>query len=286
MDLRKLALVAAVAVFGCKDKSGDGATGAVSQAKVTFSAPPGSVSAGAPKGAQTVCRAISASGQIHRPDDAGVIANDVVGDTWVELGAGAKLAVKNGTTSREMLFDGPGAVRTCIGGEEEMWVNGGVFASVTGAGESPGAEVWVVTPHGVVRYGSGARVTLNVSVPRVDVKCEGGSAWMWPTEGNAWTEVVAGKTATLSTRKAPSQIVGDCEQASKAAHDLGVAIVTKDASLAEAAPQHVVLRQKAHAICSIAELVSARSLDPIERERLLPRAHTANARWRDASGNP
>ena len=286
MDLRKLALILVV-VSGCKDKSGDGATGAVSYAKVSMSAPPGgSVSVAAPKGLQTVCRVISATGHLNREDDAGVVANDVMGDSWVELAPGSKLAVKNGTTSRETLFDGPGAVRACVGGEEEMWINGGVFMSVVGAGESPGAEVWLVTPHGVVRYGSGARVTLNVTVPRVDAKVEGGSAWMWPIEGSAWTEIAAGKTATLTTRKAPSQIVGDCEQAAKAAHDLGVAIVTKDASLAEAAPQHVVLRQKAHAICAVAELVAARSLDPTERGRLMPRAHTANARWRDASGNP
>lgn len=285
MDLRKLAL-ALVVVAACKDKSGDGATGAVSYANVTFSAPPGSVSVTSAKGPQTVCRAISATGQIHREDDAGVAANDVLGEGWLELGPGSKLAVKNGTTSREMLLDGPGAVRACIGGEEEMWINGGVFTSVIGAGESPGAEVWVVTPHGVVRYGSGARVTLNVTVPRVDTKVEGGSAWMWPIDASAWTEIPAGKAASMSTRKAPSQIVGDCEQAAKAAHDLGVAIVTKDASLGEAAPQHVGLRQKAHAICAVAELVSARSLDPVERGRLSPRAHTANAQWRDASGKP
>lgn len=286
MDLRKLALALVVVLAACKDKSNDGATGAVSYANVTFSAPPGSVSVSAPKGPQTVCRAISATGQIHRESDASVAANDVMGETWSFLGPGAKLAVKNGTTSRETLFDGPGAVRACVNGEEEMWIDGGVFTSVIGAGETPGAEVWIVTPHGVVRYGSGARVTLNVTVPRVDAKVEGGSAWMWPVEGNAWTEIPAGKATTFSTRKAPSQIVGDCEQASKAAHDLGVAIVTKDAALAEAAPQHVVLRQKAHAICAVAELVSARSLDPVERGRLLPRAHTANAQWRDASGKP
>ena len=40
------------------------------------------------------------------------------------------------------------------------------------------------------------------------------------------------------------------------------------------------------AVCSLAELVSARSLDVVERGRLLPRAHTANAQWRDASGKP
>ncbi|HEX4514501.1 MAG TPA: hypothetical protein VGH87_10725 [Polyangiaceae bacterium] len=288
MDLRKLVLFlgAVVVVAACKDKSGDGATGAVSYAKVTTSAPPGSVSTIVPKGPRTVCRAISATGHLTHEDDAGLAANDLVGESWVELAPGSKLAVKNGTTTREMLFDGPGAIRACVNGEEEMWVNGGVFTSVIGAGETPGAEVWVVTPHGVVRYGSGARVTMNVMVMRVDVKVEGGSAWMWPIDTNAWTEIGAGKTATLSTRKAPSQIVADCEQAAKAAHDLGVAIVTNDASLAEAAPQHVVLRQKAHAICAIAELVSNRSLDPVERGRLTPRAHTANSRWRDASGNP
>ena len=287
MDLRNLVafLGAAMLVVACKDKGNDGSTGAVSYANVTFSAPPASVSVSAPKGPQTVCRAISVSGQVKR-EDVPLPANEVLGDAWVELGPGAKLAVKNGRTSRETLIDGPGAVRACVGGEEELWVNGAVFTSVIGAGETPGSEVWVVTPHGVVRYGSGARVTLNIGVPRVDAKVEGGSAWMWQVEGNAWVEIAAGKTATLTTRKAPSQIVGDCEQAAKAAHDLGAAIVAGDASLGEAAPQHVALRQKAHAICAIAELVSARSLDTVERGRLLPRAHTANARWRDASGKP
>ena len=285
MDLRKLA-VALIVLAACKDKSGDGATGAVSYANVTFSAPPGSASFSVPKVPPTVCRAISATGQLRRDDDAGVASGDVLGEAWTLLGSGAKLAVKNGTTSRETLFEGPGAVRACVNGEEEMWIDGGGFTSVVGAGESPGAEVWIVTPHGVVRYGSGARVTLNVTVSRVDAKVEGGSAWMWPADASTWTEIPAGKATTFSTRKAPSQIVADCEQASKAAHDLGVAIVTKDASLAEAAPQHVVLRQKAHAICALAELVSARSLDPLERGRLLPRAHTANTRWRDASGKP
>ena len=289
--IRKLAfVVASLAVVACQDKSGgSGPTGSVSYAQVHVTAPPGSVSASVPKGVQTVCRVINASGTLSRDDpshDAGVVANDVMGDAWAELGVGAKLAVKNGTTSRETLFEGPGAVRACVNGEEEMWMYTGGFKSVIGAGESPGAEVWIVTPHGVVRYGSGARVTLNVSVARVDIKVEGGTAATWSVEGNAWTEVGAGKTGTLTTRKAPSQIILDCEAAAIAAHDLGVAIVSRDASLAEAAPQHVALRQKAHAICAVAELVAARSLDPLERGRLLPRAHAANGRWRDATPNP
>jgi hypothetical protein len=287
-----------VLCVACQDKSGGtGPSGSVSYANVKVTAPPnGSVTATTTHPSTTVCRIISASGPLKR-DDAGVAAGEVMGDSWVELNAGAKLAVKNGTTTRETLFDGPGAVRACVNGDEEMWMGGGVFTSVIGAGETPGAEVWVVTPHAVVRYGSGAHITLNVSVPRVDVKLQSGAAWAYAIEAftahdagaakvvDGWTEIPVNANASFASRKAPSQVLGECEQAAKAAHDLGVAIVNKDASLGEAAPQHVVLRQKAHAVCAIAELLASRSLDPLERERLLPRARTANMKWRDASGN-
>jgi hypothetical protein len=220
----------------------------------------------------TVCRVISATGPIHQADaaDGGVVASgEVAGDSFFTIGAGGRLAIKNGKTTRETIFEGGGDVRVCVNGDEEMWMTTGLFSSVVGAGESPGAEVWIVMPQGVVRYGSGARLHVNVGV-KAEVQLQNGGAFVYPVDAIAtsrdaeaphgtdgWYPAPVG-TLTLTSKKAPSQILGDCEQAAKAAHDLAVQIETRDASLAEAAPRHVVLRQRAHALCSVAELVAAR----------------------------
>ncbi len=193
-------------------------------------------------------------------------------------------------------------MRACVSGEEEMWMTTGTFTSVIGAGESPGSEVWVVTPQAVVRYGSGVHVKMTASNMKLDVDLKSGNAWAYPLDSFAihdagapkqvdgWVEVPGDATLTFTSRKSPSQVVGDCEQTAKAARDLAVQIGQptneRDASLADLAPKHVVLRQKAHAICAMAELVAARSLDLVERQRLLPRARAASSKWRDNSAKP
>jgi hypothetical protein len=278
---------------GCPDsQSSDGGTGpAVSYARINLSGAPAASVSVPSQPRTTICRAISASGTIRRDSDAGLVANDVMGDDFVNLAMGAHLAVKNGTTTREALFDGPADIRTCVGGNEEMWMSFGTFKSVLGAGETPGAEVWLVMPEGVVRYGSGAQLTVTATPSRADIKLMSGNAFAFEADAGSmhdagtdgWYAIPLGVPVTLMAKQSGGQIVGICEQAAKAARDLAISIGTQDASLAEAAPKHVMLRQKAHAICAVAELVASRSLDLVERERLLPRARTANAKWRDSS---
>jgi hypothetical protein len=293
-------VIACACALACHDGNGNGdAAPAVSIAKVTFSAPPGSNTVTPEHHPATVCRAIGASGPIRHDNDAGaILPNDVVGDDFAELGAGGKLSVKNGTTSREMIFEGPGEVRVCVGGDEEMWMTSGVYSSVIGAGESPGSEVWIVTPHAVVRYGSGVHMKMNVTNTKLDVDLKAGDAWAFPIDGflthdagaprevDGWVEIPGNAPLTFISKRAPSQLVGDCERAATAARDLAIEIGSHDASLSDLAPKHVVARQKAHAVCSAAELVAARSLDLVERERLLPRARAASAKWRDNSAKP
>ncbi len=294
--------MACASLFACHDNTaGDGgAAPNVSMAKVTLT-PAGSGSVTVPAGhhVDTVCRAIGASGPIRRDNDGGaLLSGEVMGEGFALLGAGGKLSVKNGTTSREMILEGPGDVRVCVDGEEEAWMSSGIFSSVIGAGESPGSEVWVVTPHAVVRYGSGVHMKLTGSIGKLDVDLKAGEAWAYPLgaftiaeagapkQVDGWVDIPGNGVVTFKSTRAPSQLVADCDAAAKAAHDLAVRIDTHDASLADAAPEHVVLRRKAHALCSAAELVSSRSMDPVERERLLPRARAANAKWRDNSANP
>jgi len=288
----------AFCAVACKDNGKNDAAPAVSIAHVTLTAPPGgSVNVTPRPVGPEICRVIEAKGGLRRAD-AGVAPNDLIGDAWVELPEGAHLAVKNGTTTRETIFDGPGAVRSCVAGEEEAWMPSGVFTSVFGAGDSPGSEVWIVTPHVVVRYGSGAKLKIITSTSKANVKLTGGGAWafpigsMEPIEGgtphqqDGWIEVPGNGSLEFVSKRAPSQVLGECEEAAKKAHELAVEIGSHDASLSDAAPKHVVARRRAHALCAVAELLADRSLDPVERERLLPRARTASARWRDSSANP
>jgi hypothetical protein len=295
--MRLRSALAFLLAASCRDGSAadGGGAPAVSYATVKLNAS-GSSSVTPPTHDQTtICRAIGVTGTIKRESGVPLAMSDVMGDGFVTLAVGARLAIKNGTTTRETIFEGPGDVRACISGEEEMWMTAGTFKSVVGAGETPGSEVWIVTPHGVLRYGSGAQLGIDVSASRAEIRLGSGGAHVYPVDASTvsqgtgvdgWYPVPAGVSITLTSKQSTAQTIGVCEQASKAAHDLAIAIGTHDASLAEAAPRHVVLRQKAHAICSVAELVAARTLDPVERARLQPRAHLASAKWRDSSTNP
>ncbi len=101
------------------------------------------------------CRAIAVDGEVRSEGDAGLAIASEVGlgaDGWLTLGPGARLVAKDPRTTRETTFRGPARVRACVGGIEESWIASGMSESNVGAGEAPGAEEWVVTPLGVVRF--------------------------------------------------------------------------------------------------------------------------------------
>ena len=317
--MRRAALAAAL-LLAChgrsESKGGElvSTTAATSGATATAPSPHPADSAGPRK--TPLCRAIAVTGPVRRAGtfsvpDAGVVsAGDLAGTDFIDLGPGSRLSIKNGETSREAVFEGTGSVKVCVGGQEEMWLPVGSFNSVAGAGESPGAEQWIVTPHGVIRYAS-ARLHATVGVANADVTLASGSASVFPidnayrkpaadagasdagrggvlikpTGGDGWIALPAGQTVAMTARRSTSQIVTECEEVAKAARDLAAGIASRDAALGEAAPMHVQLRQKARAVCAVGELVASRSLDPVERERLLSRVNAATAMWRD-DGSP
>ncbi|HEY1954105.1 MAG TPA: hypothetical protein VGH28_00785 [Polyangiaceae bacterium] len=299
MRAADVAFCAVVAcAFACHDSNKSDAAPAVSIANVTFSAAPGgSVHVTPEPHGPTVCRVIELRGGVDQKPVAPK-NGEPIGEGFATLASGAHLAIKNGTTTRETIFDGPGSVRSCVSGEEEFWMPTGAFTSVFGAGDTPGSEVWIVTPHVVVRYGSGAQIKVLSSTSKANVKLTSGGAWAFPIgsmtpleagtphEQDGWVEVPGNGSLEFVSKRAPSQVVGECELAAKKAHDLAIAIGTRDASLSDAAPKHVVARRRAHALCSVAELVADTSLDPVERERLLPLARAGSTRWRDSSANP
>ncbi|HEY4013403.1 MAG TPA: hypothetical protein VGM06_08700 [Polyangiaceae bacterium] len=107
-------------------------------------------------------------GDIRSEDDAGTpvgLASGIAPDPWIDLLPGARLVAKDPRTTRETTFRGPARVRVCIDSMEESWLDTGLFESSVGAGESPGAEEWVVTPLGVVRFAA-AKLGVQVSPHR------------------------------------------------------------------------------------------------------------------------
>ncbi len=100
-------------------------------------------------------------------------------DAWLTLGASTHLTSKHGTTTRELVLHGPGKVRPCIAGEEQFWLlSGTIGAMTTGAGESPGAEVWIATAHAMLRYASAA-ASITASDASTELREKGGIVFAW-----------------------------------------------------------------------------------------------------------
>ena len=138
----------------------------------------------APRAARPNCRAIAVTGEVLAvgDDEAGagtpLATEQVVPEVWLALAPEARLVAKDPRTSRETTFVGPARARACVGHKEESWLVDGTFESTTGSGEAPGAEEWVETPLGIVRYGS-ATLRITVTSERVVVAVGSGAAFVW-----------------------------------------------------------------------------------------------------------
>jgi hypothetical protein len=162
---------------------------------------PSSPTAAAAHAPPPSCRALAVHGDVRTERDgraplraqATVDPND-----WLSLGVAARLVVKDPLTGRETTLRGPGRARACVDTLEESWVATGAFESAAGSGESPGAEEWVVTPLGVLRFGA-ARLAVDVRPERVRITVGEGVAFLW----------VAGDTSGRDADGGPTMAAGD-----------------------------------------------------------------------------
>jgi hypothetical protein len=208
---------------------------------------------------------------------------DLPDDIWVELADGERFVTKHPRSTRETSFSGPARVRSCVGNGEESWLASGKFESVASSGERPGPEEWVVTPEGVVRYGS-AKLEVVVSAAgaadggKTEIKVMAGYAYAWtgdqmgalkppatpdpsmPHLDDAWTRIDGPRTLALSQKKADKPetaaqaAVDRCASTEKEAREMAAVVKAADASLHTSAPQQVVARRVAQAACDVAAL--------------------------------
>jgi hypothetical protein len=214
------------------------------------------------------CRAIAADGDVHVESDAGApqIANlsEIPAEGWLSLSTGARLVAKDPRTTRETTFLGPGRVRVCIDRHEESWIASGSFESVVGAGETPGAEEWVVTAQAVVRYAA-ARLRIDTAPNGTHLRVANGVAFLWPPQGEAtsegWQRVTAPEMALDGPPRADPAAAGAavdrCVSLSERSHALArVLLFPEDGEPAggNVAAEQVTARRLARAGCALAAL--------------------------------
>jgi hypothetical protein len=230
---------------------------------------------------------------------------DIPDDVWLDLQSGARLTARHPRSTRETTFSGPGRVRSCVGHGEEAWIGSGRFESVSSSGERPGAEEWVVTPFGVVRYAS-ARVAMDVTATHTEIKVTSGVAYAWTSEHaspvtpldvapvnkpsipDGWTRLADTREVTFSSKspakpeEAARAAIRVCADAAKTSRDLASAVAGPDASLAQVAPRHVIARHVARAACDVA-LLRVELLPPSSvRDGFRAELKEADADWRAA----
>lgn len=244
------------------------------------------------------CRAIAVIGKITDADGGTSLSlGGQLTDSVLTLDDGAKMTVKSPQSGREMTLEGPGAVRACVAGDPEHWLLRGGFSAMPGTGERPGAEEWIVTPFGIIRFAS-ALVKIHVEKDRVTVRIGNGSASVYGprvlvgekdggaaeagvvVEPSGWTDATPMMPLDLLSPGPPKGLVDTCAGLAKQARELGAHIAQPDANLADLAPKHVEARRKARAACALARAAALHEAGRGGDKALLSRAEAADAEWR------
>ncbi|HLK39964.1 MAG TPA: hypothetical protein VKU41_24580 [Polyangiaceae bacterium] len=258
------------------------------------------------------CRVMALSGDVRADGTPLAVEGEVPEEpqsTWLTLGPASKLAVKDARTTREVTLLGPGQARACVERREEAWLTSGALESEVGAGESPGAEEWVVTPESVVRYAA-AKLRVEVRPKDTSVVVAAGAAFVWPAGGSRvvvaaasdasvggagddgeWKRVASTTQATIgpgSVRPAAHSVDGaraaldQCEPLARRSRDLAAILLggAGDAG-GEVAAKQFETRRLARAACAVAEL-RIDSLPPAalaDQPTLRSRLEAAAATW-------
>lgn len=245
-------------------------------------------------------------------------ASEVPPDGWIALAPASRLVVKDPRTTRETTWLGPGLARVCVDLSEEAWLWSGTFESTSGSGEAPGAEQWVVTPLGVVRFGAAAlEVSVSAGARGVGLNLSRGTAFVWPARDatvraepldsgtiavarseadggpldEGWSRIASGgvrlspgssrqgRAPEASTPAAASAAIQVCAGMGRSARELAESLLAGDAGAA-AAQQQVAVRRLARAACAVAALRVEMLAPQGDKTGLAASLADASALWR------
>jgi hypothetical protein len=206
----------------------------------------------------------------------------VAGDT-VKLVQEATLTVQSTTSGREIELRGPGLAEICPDGNEEVYLSWGNLRGFMGPGVRPGADVWIATPLGVVRFND-ANVEVDVASPaatRITVRVSAGRAVFVPFlvgdardggQGNSGEVTIAAGVPFSRERPAGSvsrwakALAASCARHADQVAQSARAMLESDAgSLGEQAATHVQARRLARGLCAATRAAAALDEAGVER---------------------
>jgi hypothetical protein len=226
----------------------------------------------------------------------------------LDLAPDAELSLQATTSTREIAVRGPAALVACPGGEEEVRVSFGRISGYPGMGVRPGADVWIATPLGVVRFAD-AQIEIEVAGPsaeRLSVKIGGGKATFMAAKGvrlqgspDAGTldEILIPGGGTFSADRPSTplpkllrDLVGACRTEAEAAREAGVRVLESGASgdpgqLGQRAFDHVRTRQRARAACEVARAAGGLKPGALDSPMLAQLAG-ADEKWKSSPTSP
>jgi hypothetical protein len=246
---------------------GDAAPAPVASPSPVAESPRPPIEAGPPRHRLTLaCRAMAVQGSPTIAVDGGVkpLAASDPADGWITLGEKDTLTVTLPRTGRELTFIGPAFLEPCPG-TDEAWLARGRFQGTRGSGESPGAEEWVVTPFGVLRYGA-AIVEVTAYDVEFHASLKGGSATILAEGASAWQTLPPdaprvvkgaplGKTASAASAER-------CAKASAEAKALEDVLVLPDAAASPTFGYLAMRANDAHVLARAACAVAKLRADP------------------------
>lgn len=292
----------ALLLTACEDKNGatadvSAADAAAAVALVSAATSPSEAGPAAPaSGFAAVtapCRLIAIVGSASTLDGGALHAMEAAPSDFLTIAAASQLSTRDTRTTREVTLKGPAKARVCVGGEQEVWLAEGEVSAAPGGGETPGAEVWVVTRFGVLRYPTG-HVHVTATPLKTAVRAAEGAAFFpapkWKRGADAgalddegWVTVKSTTDLEFTSEDTPATLADACAAQADVASKLAHAIVAGDGGprtdLGDLASKHVRERRRAHAICAMAEL--AGNVVAPRNAAALEKAEKGEALWRE-----
>jgi hypothetical protein len=208
----------------------------------------------------------------------------------------------------------------CVDSLEEAWLASGVFESSLGAGETPGAEDWIVTALGVVRFNT-AQLAVQILSNAVQVRVSQGVGFLWTagdTSGakrtdnrpagdadEGWSRMTGGTVVLAPSPpreplEAARTAVKACTALGLSARDLATTLLRNGETgvgdrepgdggtshaAASIASRQVTTRRLARAACAVASLRVAALPISDAQANLAAQLREAAANWRTLPAN-
>ncbi len=227
------------------------------------------------------CRVMTVSGRVER-GAAAVRAGDVLNDgRALELAPDSTLHVLHTVSGRGWTVTGPARLVMCEDGGEEIILARGTLRAEPSAGVRPGAEVWVGTPYGSLRYAD-AGAELEISARELRVRVASGQLWFSGLAESTTERRLTGSATFGAAHRATSALwTARCGRDATLAETRATELLAASVEpLGARAAEHVRARQRAHASCASARAWALAELGAVGRDA--PSAPLEGARAGDS----